>query len=98
MAADPGIARGTPPIEATFLFQSVSLGGVLAAGLMSDLLLARLRPGPARPLALRLLAAVLPMLVYASYFAVLGNRQGVWWSIHLWAGGVPGAGGRLAGG
>jgi hypothetical protein len=58
----------------------------LFAGVVSDGLLAALRPSFDRPQALRLFAAAVPVVTYASYFGVLLATSGVWWTIHLWAG------------
>jgi hypothetical protein len=58
----------------------------LCSGVVADGLLAWLRPSLERPQALRLFAALVPMLTYASYFGVLLATSGVWWTIHLWAG------------
>jgi hypothetical protein len=61
------------------------IAGVFA-GIVADGLLAWLRPSFARPQALRLFAAVVPVLTYASYFGALLASSGVWWTVHLWAG------------
>jgi hypothetical protein len=57
-----------------------------AAGLAGDLLLAVLRPSPARPLALRVFATTVPALLYLLYFLTVHLTGGMLWSIHLWLG------------
>src|SRR5207302_2137589 len=66
----------------------------LAAGILADVLYARLRSGPlaGRPLGLRLLAFGVPAIFYLLYFLTLIATTGTWWSIHLWLGSVVLAG------
>jgi len=66
----------------------------LVAGLLSDVLYARLRSSPlgGRPLGLRLLAVGVPVTFYLLYFLTLIATTGIWWSIHLWMGSVVIAG------
>ena len=66
----------------------------LVAGLLSDVLYARLRSSPlgGRPLGLRLLAFGVPVIFYLLYFLTLIATTGIWWSIHLWLGSVVIAG------
>ncbi len=68
------------------------IGVGLAAGLLSDILLALLRPSPARLWALRLYALAIPALLYLIYFLTLIRIDRVVWSIHLWMGTVVMAG------
>ncbi|MEE8290351.1 MAG: hypothetical protein V3R80_02630, partial [Candidatus Tectomicrobia bacterium] len=56
------------------------------AGVVADVLLYKLRPSLQRLGALRLFAFVMPALISAFYFLALQMAQGMWWSIHLWAG------------
>ena len=59
-----------------------------AAGLLSDLLLARLKPSVERTWALRLFAFSLPfMLILFNHLALIATA-GLWWTIHMWLG-VP---------
>jgi hypothetical protein len=60
-------------------------------GVCGDALLAWLRPSMARPLQLHLFAFLLPLPLYALYFAVLGTR-GIIWTVHLWMGSIVIAG------
>lgn len=60
----------------------------LVGGLLADGLLLWLRPSFGRPRALQAFAALFPMAMYATYFAVLLATDGLWWTIHLWAGAV----------
>jgi hypothetical protein len=58
----------------------------VVTGLAADGLLLLLKPSLAHPGALRLFAFVVPTLLYGLYFLDLLLTQGVWWSVHLWAG------------
>jgi hypothetical protein len=58
----------------------------LAAGVVADLLLVRLRTRP------RLLAFAVPAVYFATYFVALAVSDGMGWPIHLWAGSVVLAG------
>jgi hypothetical protein len=66
--------------------------GTLAGALLVDVLLARLQPGISKPLQQRVFGAVAPMLVYGSYFVALVVGNGMWWTVHLWAGAIGLAG------
>jgi len=63
----------------------VILVGVLG-GVVADLLYAGLRPSPSRLDRTRLFAFLVPLALYAIYFAGLIQVDGVWWPVHLWAG------------
>jgi hypothetical protein len=56
------------------------------AGLGADVVYAWLQPSVQRPSAWRLFAGIVPALLTALHFGVLGLTVGVWWSVHLWAG------------
>ncbi|MBF6589493.1 MAG: PD40 domain-containing protein, partial [Ktedonobacterales bacterium] len=58
----------------------------VGAGIIADVLFARLRPSAARPGALRVFAFVVPLVYYALYFLALQLSGGIGWTIHLWAG------------
>jgi len=62
------------------------------AGLLADLLLWRLQPAAARPVAVHLFAFAVPLAFYGLYFATLALTDGIGWSIHLWAGAAVMAG------
>ena len=65
----------------------------ILGGMAADLLLWRLRPSTARPAAFRLFAVAVPTIVYGLYFLVLQlTGDGVWWTVHLWAGAIGMAG------
>jgi hypothetical protein len=72
------------PLDAQLAFSAVAIG----AGLIGDVLLWRLRPSAARPLALGALVALLPMTYFALYFAVIGVRYGFGWSGNFLSGSV----------
>ena len=59
---------------------------MLAGGLASDLLIARLRPGPDRPWAFRVAAALAPLLLWGAWTAVYAAAYGIGWRPELWAG------------
>ncbi len=58
----------------------------VAGGVVADVLRAALRPSPARLAQLRVFAILVPLFLYAFYFAGLIRVDGVWWPVHLWAG------------
>lgn len=60
----------------------------LAGGLIADLLMVRLRPGPERTWAVRTLAFAVPAALYLVYFLILFATAGVWWPVPLWMGSV----------
>jgi hypothetical protein len=59
---------------------------MLAGGLATDLLFARLRPGPDRPWAFRVVAAVAPLLLWGAWMAAYALAYGIGWPPELWAG------------
>lgn len=61
-------------------------------GMLAELIDAAVRPSPARPGALRIWAAVVPMLVYALYFGALQLTSGIAWSVHMGVGAIVLAG------
>jgi hypothetical protein len=68
---------------------AVLLGTVaIGAGLVGDLLLWRLRPSAARPLALRTIAAAVPVAYFVLYFAVVDVRYGFGWTFTFISGSV----------
>lgn len=69
---------------AQLAFSAVAIG----AGIIGDLLLWRLRPSAARPLALRTIAAAVPMAYFVLYFAVVDVRYGFGWTVTFIAGSV----------
>jgi hypothetical protein len=59
---------------------------MLAGGLASDLLVARLHPGPDRPWAFRVAAGVAPLLLWGAWTAAYALAYGIGWPPELWAG------------
>jgi hypothetical protein len=54
----------------------------IIAGVVGDALLLRLRPSAARPLAIRIIAAAVPIVFTTGYFlTALGFPGGVWWAL-----------------
>ncbi|ETX05717.1 MAG: hypothetical protein ETSY2_21325 [Candidatus Entotheonella gemina] len=58
----------------------------IAAGIIADLLYVWLRPSTQRLRALRGFAFAVPVLTTATYVLAVDLTEGLWWSIHLWAG------------
>jgi hypothetical protein len=69
----------------------VSLVGGLA-GIAADGLYRWLQPNVQQPQRLRLWSALVPVILYSLYFLALLILGGIWWPIHLWAGGIALAG------
>jgi hypothetical protein len=88
--------------SATMIFTTVAFGliamrefdpaapllGAFIGGLLSDVGLARLRPGPERPAALCAAGALLPALLWTSHFAVLAVFYGIGWPAEMWTGAI----------
>jgi hypothetical protein len=72
-------------------FDPIFLIGVIG-GVVGDVLLLTLRPSALRPLRARVLAVVVPVVIYALYFGALFTHDGVWWPVHLWTGAIVLAG------
>jgi hypothetical protein len=69
----------------------VSLPAIFT-GVVADSVYRLLKPEPARVGVMRLFAAGLPILLYASYFVVLIIGGGIWWPPTIWAGSLLVAG------
>ena len=76
-------SRNTP-IDAQLSFIAVAV----AAGIVGDVLLWRLRPSARRPLALRIIAVALPVTYFVLYFAVVDARYGFGWTATFISGSV----------
>lgn len=61
---------------------------IVGGGLIAELAYAWLRPTAEREREMRVFAFIVPLVLYAVFFATLILTTGVWWSIHMWAG-VP---------
>jgi hypothetical protein len=70
------------PMLPTYLAMS------LAAGMTGDVIVARLRPGPAKPLAFGIFGALVPGAYYGTYFLFTALAGGVWWSWTLTLGAI----------
>lgn len=62
------------------------------AGLIADVLLHTLKPTANRPTAIRVFSFTAPAVFYLIYFLTLMISDGIWWSVHLWAGAIMLAG------
>lgn len=62
------------------------LPAALLAGVAADLLYVWLKPSVKRPGPLRLFTFLVPTILYALYFLTIQFTEGIWWTIHLWAG------------
>jgi hypothetical protein len=60
----------------------------LGGGVIADILIAVWRPSPQRVGSIRLVAAVVPIVLWGSFLLVVALRWGLAWSLELWAG-VP---------
>jgi hypothetical protein len=95
------LRRWHPPVgSVTILFTTVAVlvNGIagfatvltvvpaVVAGVAGDVLVARLRPSPARPAAYRAFGAVLPLIFWIGYYATLGVAHGLTWSLEMWTG------------
>jgi hypothetical protein len=76
-------SRSTP-LDAQLSFIGVAVG----AGIVGDVLLWRLRPSAARPLALRVLATTVPVAYFVLYFAVVYVRYRFGWTFTFISGSV----------
>jgi hypothetical protein len=61
-------------------------------GATADLLYRWLKPSFQRPAGLRWFAFIIPAVLYSLYFLTIHLTEGIWWTIHLWAGGIVLAG------
>jgi hypothetical protein len=69
------------------------IGAAVLAGVAGDMLLARLRPSPARPAAFRVVAFAVPAVQYLLYFLAVLWWATLTWSVHLSVGAIAAAGG-----
>lgn len=63
-----------------------ALIAALIGGGVGDALLARYRPGLARPFALHCFSFAVPFAYFLAFFAILILTEGLWWTIHMWLG------------
>jgi hypothetical protein len=68
--------------------QQILIPAAIIAGIGADGLLHQLKPSAARPVAVRLFACGVPVIFYSMYFLTLKLVEGIWWSVHLWAGAI----------
>jgi len=71
--------------------QFLMIGVALLAGAAADTFLS-FAGRPLQGRALRLFSFLTPAFLTLTYFAVLMTTQGVWWSVHVWAGSIVVAG------
>jgi hypothetical protein len=81
-AVGMGIFHGTPSV----------VPAALLAGIVADSFYRWLQPNVQRLQPLRLWSALVPLVLYSLYFLTLLLAGGIWWPIHLWAGGIALAG------
>ena len=82
------LMRGHAALAVQVAFALVAI----AAGIVGDVLLWRLRPSPDRVLAVRVFAFSVPAVYFALYFAAVVFLAGTWWSVHLLTGSIVLAG------
>lgn len=73
-------------LSVSIKFHYALLLAPLAAGVAADFVVWRLRPAPARAVAVRVIAALVPAVFASSYFGVLAATDPTWWSFHTWSG------------
>ena len=66
--------------------KALLIPGAVIAGPAADGLLQQLKPSMSRVRALRLFAGGVPLIWYSVYFLALHLTDGIWWSVHVWAG------------
>lgn len=72
--------------------RDVIFSTALVAGVAADLMLWRLRPSPGRPVAIRVFATAVPLVLFTWYFGAIALHIGTWWTPHALTGmGVLGA-------
>jgi hypothetical protein len=76
------------------IFHATPWAGPVAglAGIVADGLYRWLQPDAQQPQRLRLWSALVPLILYSLYFLALLMLGGIWWPVHLWAGGIALAG------
>jgi hypothetical protein len=60
----------------------------VVGGVLGDVLYRWIQPDSAHPERFRLFAGTLPVVLYAAYFAAMVVESGIWWPVHVWAGGI----------
>lgn len=60
----------------------------LIAGGLADVLVIKLRPHRSRPLAVWVIAGVVPITMWSTYFLIIALGPGMAWSAELWAGSI----------
>lgn len=60
----------------------------IISGLIIDILYKILKPKISNPVAIRIFATLMPMIIYSSYVITIFLTSGTWWSIHLWSGAI----------
>jgi hypothetical protein len=58
----------------------------LAGGVVADVLIARLRPGPDDVRATRIVAGIVPVALWLPYFIVFKATYDLPWTVHMWTG------------
>src|SRR5262249_24526902 len=72
--------------------RDVIFSTVIVAGVAADLMLWRLPPAPGRPMAIRIFATAVPLVLFEWYFLAVAVHIGTWWTPHALTGmGVLGA-------
>src|SRR6266571_4967558 len=63
---------------------AATIAAVTAGGLAADLLIYGLAPSPAKSLAYRIVAGVVPLVMWTAYFLLLRAAYGIRWPFDLW--------------
>jgi hypothetical protein len=68
--------------------QYMFIPAAFVAGIITDVLIWRLKPSSRRPLEFRIFAFAAPVVYYSLYFLVIQLTGGIGWTIHLWMGSI----------
>jgi hypothetical protein len=66
----------------------VPIYAALAAGIVGDVLIAKLRPSPTRRTAFLAVGALIPLALWSAYFGILGADLSFGWAAELWTGSI----------
>jgi hypothetical protein len=66
----------------------ITVLAALAGGLAADIVIARLRPTPSRQGPYRMVAVVVPAVLWTAYFTLLDVQFGVAWDTSVWSGAI----------
>ena len=72
-----------------FDLDEIAIAGGIVAGVGADVLILALRAGPARVNAVRVVASVVPLLLWSVYFGLVAAQPGgIDWPLEIWSGAI----------